>query len=197
VLAAVVPKWVPVFQEIFAGRIHVVTGTSPTLRLRFLYPQPAELGADRLAAAVVAQVEGEWPAIVVSCGTASAFTVLNVRGELCGGAIAPGLQAQLTALLGATAQLPATELRRPRRLPAQSTEEAIRAGVLLNFQGGVREIVTRLSESLRGKTRPRLLLTGGDASHLKGLWEPETKVRPLLVLEGLRIIGTRVFAPTL
>jgi type III pantothenate kinase len=193
VLASVVPKLTPFFRRAFAGRIQVVTGTSPSLQLAFDYPKPTELGADRLAAAVAVHAEGRFPAIIISCGTATAFTVLDARGRLCGGAIAPGLQTQLAALLGLTAQLPATGLQMPRRLPARSTQDAIRAGVLLNFQGGVKEIVARLTKSLGGKSAPRLLLTGGHAHALRGVLGAVAEVRPLLVFEGLRIMGARLF----
>ena len=52
-----------------------------------------------------------------------------------------------------------------------------------------------LAESLPGKTKPHILLTGGDVDALKGVFGPRAVVRPLLVAEGLRIIGARVFAP--
>jgi type III pantothenate kinase len=196
VLALVVPSLVPSFRRAFPGRIHLVTGRSRALQFPFHYPRPSELGADRLAAAVAAHADGVWPVIVISCGTASAFTVLDARGRLCGGAIAPGLKTQLAALLGATAQLPATPLHPPRRLPAKSTREAIRAGVFLSFQGGAKEIVAQLSASLSGVRPPRLLLTGGDAHHLTRTLGPAATLRPLLVLEGLRIMGRRVFTPS-
>jgi type III pantothenate kinase len=157
--------------------------------LRFHYPKPAEIGVDRLAAAVTAHEEGKWAVIVISCGTATAFTVLDAKGRLCGGVIAPGLQTQLAALLGATAQLPETTLRMPRSALARSTQDAIRAGVMLNFQGGVKEIIHRLSEALPGRGRPHILVTGGNASYLD-LDLPFT-LRPLLVFEGLRMIGLR------
>jgi type III pantothenate kinase len=194
VLACVVPKLTPFFRHAFAGRLVVVTGAARSPLLPFAYPRPAELGADRIAAAVAAHADGKWPAIIVSCGTAVAVTVLDARGRLCGGAIAPGLQTQLAALIGAAAQLPATSLHLSPRLPARSTQDAIRTGVLLNFQGGIKEIVTRLAASLPGNAKPRLLLTGGDVHFLKGVLGPRAQVRPLLVAEGLRIIGLRIFA---
>lgn len=195
VLASVVPKITPHFRRVFARRLHVVSGTSPALGLRFDYPKPEEIGADRLAVAVAAHAQSQWPVIIVSCGTATAFTVLDAKGKLCGGVIAPGLQTQLAALLGATAQLPATKLRPPRHYLARSTEEAIRAGVVLNFQGGVKEILARLSKSLPGNKPPHILLTGGNASYLKGILPGPVKLRPLLVFEGLLIIGARLFMP--
>ena len=114
ILSSVVPALVPLFEKIFAPRLHFINWRMNALGLRFDYPNPAELGTDRLAVAVAAHESGKWPVIVVSCGTATAFTVLDAEGRLCGGAIAPGLQTQLTALLGATAQLPETKLTEPR-----------------------------------------------------------------------------------
>jgi type III pantothenate kinase len=166
------------------------------LGLRFDYPRPSELGTDRLAAAVAAHESGNGPVIIVSCGTATAFTVLDAEGRLCGGAIAPGLQTQLAALLGATAQLPATELIQPRSALAKSTQEAIRAGVMLNFQGGAKEIIQQLGETFSGNEKPSLILTGGNAHHLAGSLALPHTVRPLLVFEGLRIMGNRLWDST-
>jgi len=194
VLASVVPKVIPPFRSAFAGRIHVVSGTSPALGLRFDYPRPAEIGADRLAIAVAAQADGPGSAIAIACGTATAFTVLDAKGRLCGGVIAPGLQTQLASLLAATAQLPETKLGPVRRSLARSSQEAIRAGVVLNFQGGAKEILARLLAELPSKPRPRLLLTGGNASLLAPIFGSGVKLRPLLVFEGLRIIGIRAFS---
>jgi type III pantothenate kinase len=193
VLACVVPKLVPAFRRAFAGRLVEVSATLPELGLSFQYPKPAEIGADRLAAAVAAHEAGKGPVIVISCGTATAFTVLDAKGRLCGGVIAPGLQTQLAALLGATAQLPNVTLKLPRSALAKSTQESIRAGVMLNFQGGVKEIIHRLSEALPGHRKPHLILTGGNAPYLtRSLGLPHT-LHPLLIMEGLRIIGNRVW----
>jgi type III pantothenate kinase len=191
VLASVVPKLAPAFRRAFSGRVVEVSATLPELGFCFHYPQPKEIGADRLAAAVAAHEAGSWPAIIVACGTATAFTVLDAKGRLCGGVIAPGLQTQLTALLGATAQLPATTLLQPRTALAKSTQDAIRAGVMLNFQGGVKGIIHQLSAALPGRRKPHIILTGGNARHLAGKLGLPFELRPLLVLEGLLIIASR------
>jgi type III pantothenate kinase len=195
ILSSVVPRLVPVFQRAFANRIENVTGNSRWLNLTFDYPKPTELGADRIAAAVAAHEAGGWPVIIASLGTASAFTVLDAKGRLCGGAIAPGLEAQLAALIGSTAQLPQSRLSTPRTALARSTQEAIRAGVLLSFQGGVKEIVHQLVTALPGPRKPPVLLTGGNARHVVGKLGVPAELRPLLVLEGLRIIGARLGQP--
>lgn len=195
VFASVVPKLTPAFRRSFAGRIEIIRGDLPNHGLLFDYPKPDEIGADRIAAAVAIQAGGAYPAIIVACGTATAFTVLDARGRLCGGAIAPGLQTQLAALIGATAQLPMTKLSHPRSALAKSTQDAIRAGVVLNFQGGVKEIIHALGKTLPGPGKPRLIVTGGNAPLLAKNLDLPFELRPLLVLEGLLIIGSRRYMP--
>jgi type III pantothenate kinase len=195
VLASVVPRWNAAFARAFRGRATIVSGKLPALRPHLAYPRPAELGADRIAAAVATHAAGLFPAIIIACGTATAYTVLDARGRLCGGAIAPGLQAQLDALLGATAQLPATTLKMPPSALAKSTRDAIRSGVLLSFQGGVKETVARLSTSLPRGTKPRVILTGGNAKLAAAALGGKVTLRPLLVLEGLLIIASRLWMP--
>lgn len=195
VIASVVPKLLPAFRRAFGGRLLEVNARQIELGLKFHYPKPAEIGADRLAAAVAAYSWGFFPAIIIACGTATAFTVLDAKGRLYGGAIAPGLQAQLTALIGSTAQLPSTTLRPVRNALGRSTQDAIRAGVMLNFQGGVKEIIQQLTKALPGKRKPHILLTGGNARFLQGVLDEPVTLRPLLVFEGLLMIGSRLFMP--
>ena len=70
----------------------------------------------------------------------------------------------------------------------------MRAGVLLQFQGGVRETVLRLRSEVGASAR--IIVTGGQARHLRrlrGLGRIE--FRPLLVFEGLRIIADSIPEP--
>jgi type III pantothenate kinase len=194
VMACVVPKLLPAFRRTFGQRLLEVSSMMPDgfhMDFGFRYPKPSELGSDRIAAIVAAHGWGMHPAIVVACGTATAFTVLDAKGRLCGGAIAPGLQAQLKALLGATAQLPATDLHMPNTALAKSTRDAIRAGVMLNYRGGVKEILAGLLKTLAARPKPNIILTGGDAHLLVNELGHRVKLRPLLVFEGLRMIGLR------
>jgi len=186
VLASVVPQVTSWFEEGFGKSLSVLT--AETSGLFFTYPNPAQLGADRLAAALAAFHGKLYPCIIVSCGTATAFTALDERGAFCGGAIAPGPQTQIDSLAGAAAQLPAISLAGSHDLPAKSTEEAIRAGVILGFRGGVKEIVAELREKMGGN--PRVILTGGHAEMVRSVIR-DAELRPLLVFEGLRIMGER------
>jgi type III pantothenate kinase len=211
--AEVTPRWLATWTKKHAGRRVIVASVVPRissalrhhfreaifvggalrgLPLAFDYPRPAEIGADRIAAAIGAQ--GCGPAIIVSCGTATAFSVLDERGRFCGGAIAPGVEAQLRALVGATAQLPATTSGPAKRALGRSTGEAIRSGVVIGYQGGVREIVLRLRKELGAPAQ--VIVTGGTAEHLRGMRGlGRMEFRPLLVFEGLRIIADALSEP--
>ena len=89
-------KLTPTFRRAFAGRIEIVTGTIPRAGtcLRLSQTGGNRRGPNRRRRC---RARGGTlaPAIIVSCGTATAFTVLDGTGRLCGGAIAPGLQTQL------------------------------------------------------------------------------------------------------
>jgi len=187
VVASVVPLASAKIRRAFARRARFVTNKS--CGLAFDYPRPAELGADRLAAA--AAVTANAPAIIVACGTATVFSVIDKQGRFCGGSIAPGLGVQLAALVGSTAQLPETSLKPGVFALGRSTQAAIRSGVLLTFQAGVREILRHLQFELGLKCR--VILTGGYARFLRDAQLDDVEVRPLLVLEGLHIIARRLF----
>jgi len=185
VAASVVPAVSKMLSHALPG-ITFVQGKLRGLPLTFAYPKPAEIGADRIAAAIGAGKRG--PAIVIACGTATAFSVLDRRGHFCGGAILPGLNAQILSLARGTAQLPAVTLVAKPRAVGNSTRAAIRAGVLLGWQGGVVEIVARLRREIGASAR--LLITGGEARYLRGVRGlGGAAFRPLLVFEGLRIIA--------
>jgi type III pantothenate kinase len=191
VVASVVPRVTQMLRRTFPKALFV-HGALRGLPLAFDYPKPVEIGADRIAAAIGAK--GRGAAIVVSCGTATAFSAIDKRGRFCGGAIAPGLDVQMESLLGATAQLPATKLGATSSALARSTQDAIRAGVFLGWQGGVREIVLGLRKELG--TPARLIVTGGAAEHLRSLRGlGRMEFRPLLVFEGLRIIADTLSEP--
>jgi type III pantothenate kinase len=191
IVTSVVPKITSLLRRHFPQAVFV-SGRTRGLPLAFDYPRPAEIGADRIAAAVGAKARG--PVIVVNCGTATAFSVLDKEGRFCGGAIAPGMEAQLRTLTGTTAQLPVTTLRPVARALGRSTAAAMRAGVLLQFQGGVRETIQRLRSEVGSSAR--IVVTGGQARYLRnmrGLGRIE--FRPLLVFEGLRIIADSIPEP--
>ncbi len=165
------------------------------LGLEIEYPNPPEIGADRLANAVGAVHLHRAPAIVIDFGTAVTFDVISSRPAYCGGVIAPGLGVMSAYLPSHTALLPAFEPAEPVSAIGKSTLAAMNAGTVIGYRGLIRGIL----EALMRETEPDPLLiaTGGDAALIaRGI--PEIRViDPDITLQGLRIVAGRVFGPAI
>jgi type III pantothenate kinase len=189
VVSSVVPQKDAVIRRA-AGKIPLTfVNAKSALGVGVDYPQPATIGADRLAnAAAVAQLFG-CPSIVVDFGTAVTFDVVSAERCYIGGVIAPGLEAMTSYLYNKTALLPKLSLSEPRRAVGKSTRAAMMSGAIFGYRGLVKEILAQISREAFGGRRPRVIATGGCA-HLIARKLPEIdEVHPHLTLEGLRIIA--------
>ncbi len=193
VLSSVVPRRNAAIRRALGFAPIEVNHLAP-LGIAIDYPQPASIGADRLANAVACAALHGTPAIVVDFGTAVTFDVISESGTYLGGVIAPGLSAMTEYLHSRTALLPRIELREPRRAVGKSTLEAMLAGAVFGYRGLIGEIVRRVSaEAFPGMT-PKIVATGGDAKVIAREVPLFTIVDPALTLQGLRLIGERAFA---
>src|SRR5262249_26339969 len=75
---------------------------------------PPEVGADRLVNAVAAYEQIGGACVVVDFGTGINFDAVSAEGEYLGGAIAPGLEISLSALVERAARIPTIELGEPQ-----------------------------------------------------------------------------------
>lgn len=189
-LCSVVPEKARILNEHLArrGPVHSLSHRSDT-GLVIDYPEPGQIGADRLANAIGVASRHGAPAIVIDFGTAVTFDVVAAGPAYCGGVIAPGLGAMQDYLGRRTALLPKIELEEPRAAIGKSTVEAMQAGAVFGYRGLVREIIARLRAEMSGD--PVVVATGGDAALIaRGL--PEIgAVDPDLTLEGLRLAAVR------
>src|SRR5690606_32151921 len=102
VVASVVPPGLDLWQEAlqrYVERPVWVVTPDLDLGLTIKYHRPYELGADRLVSAFAAAERVGVPAIVVDFGTATTFDVVSRQREYLGGAILPGAQIALDALV--------------------------------------------------------------------------------------------------
>lgn len=192
IVCSVVPEKAAILQVVFESRapLHFLDHESP-LGMAIDYPQPSQIGADRLANAVGVLTRHGAPAVVVDFGTAVTFDVISAQPAYCGGVIAPGLGAMSGYLTRKTALLPAIELEEPASAIGKSTTQAMQAGAVFGYRGLVKEIITQICVELSGK--PVVVATGGDAALIaKGVPEIDA-VDEDITLDGLRQVAARVF----
>ena len=136
-----------------------LTSSTP-MPIRNGYGTPATLGADRLAAAVGAQVlYGRRNMLIVDFGTA--ITVdLVVDGEFRGGNISPGAGARFRALHEYTSSLPLCGATDERAEYGTTTRQAVEQGVMT---GIAHEIEGYMADFGARYENLCTIFTGGDA----------------------------------
>lgn len=138
--------------------IRLVSGKTP-VPIKNNYLTPDTLGTDRLAAVVGANcLKPGWDVLVIDIGTCVTFDFISSEGCYEGGNISLGPTMRLKALHEFTARLPLVERQGFAALLGDSTETAIRSGVV---QGIKYEIEGYVREFLRKYPRLFVYLTGG------------------------------------
>ncbi len=156
------------------------------------YRRPAELGTDRLAAALGAStLHPGKNIVVVDCGTATTVTALGANGRIFGGAILPGLGLWAEALSRGTAQLPLVRSGVPAKALGRSPKEAIASGIHHGHAGAIGLLAERVAREAFGKRSYIVIGTGGNARRLSGE-KLFTRLEPDLILHGLRAFAARI-----
>lgn len=153
--------------------------------ISILYENPKEVGADRIANAVAAYDLYGGPTIIADFGTATTCDAVSANGEYLGGAIAPGIEISMDALVGRAAALRAVELRPPRHVLGKSTVESIQSGAVFGFAAQVDGLCDRIMEELGPCT---VVGTGGLADLIAPLSRRIEHLEPWLTLHGLRLV---------
>ncbi|HEY5977646.1 MAG TPA: type III pantothenate kinase [Solirubrobacterales bacterium] len=149
---------------------------------------PLEVGADRLVNSIAAYDRFGEACIVVDFGTGINIDVVSADGEYLGGAIGPGLEISLTALIDRAARITRIDLEAPETAIGRSSRAAIQSGFVFGFAGMIDGIVRRIEDELGDA---RLIATGGLASVVVPYTETIEEVDDMLTLKGLRLIHAR------
>lgn len=156
-------------------------------------PNPAEVGADRIANAVAAATHYGAPAIVVDFGTATNVDVVDARGCYIGGAIAPGIRISLDALTARAARLASVPLESPRAAIGRDTVSAVQSGTVIGAAGMAEGLVGRIKRELGADgERATVIFTGGLASVVAESTDVYDVVDNQLTLRGICEIWKRM-----
>jgi type III pantothenate kinase len=141
-------------------------------------------GADRICNTVGASVLfPKTPVVVVDFGTATTFDVVDEEGSYCGGAIAPGINLSIEALVNATAQLPRIVVEKPKQVIGTNTVTCMHSGVFWGYVGLIEGIVARIKAEF-GKPM-KVISTGGLAPVFDGSTSVIEQIVPDITARGL------------
>lgn len=183
----------------FATRLSGVIGLHCGIDLRFArcekqafgvttgYKQPRSLGVDRWIAMIGAWNEFRSALCIVDAGTAMTIDVVDRSGQHLGGQIIPGIRMMGESLRNKTNGI--APVTRKSRDPGdglgvfgKNTDDAIAYGALTAACGAIERAAKRVRSA---GMRPKIVLTGGDASRILKQLNSNVIHRPHLVLQGL------------
>ncbi len=156
------------------------------------YSTPETLGFDRIAAAVGASyLKPNSNLLIIDAGTALTIDFVNDKNEYLGGNISPGIEMRFKALNKFTEKLPLIEKSTDLNLIGNSTETAIRNGVI---NGIIYEIEGTIKKFEEDFTKINTFLTGGDTFFFDKLFKNNIFADSNLVLIGLnRILEYNIY----
>jgi type III pantothenate kinase len=193
IISSVVPPLTHIFDDLLHSLIGkdpiIVSSTSP-YGLILQYPNPEEIGTDRLVNAAGAFARYKKGLILVDFGTATTFCTVTPQGEYVGGAIAPGLKSAADSLHLKTAKLPKVDLSVPDRVIGHDTSTSMQSGIMFGYAGLVDAIVNRIQQDIGQSLY--VVATGGLASTISPISTTIHEVRPYLTLEGLVFLYARI-----
>lgn len=151
---------------------------------RWAYPQPENLGKDRIAALIGAhKLMPEKNICVADAGTCLTLDALDISRNHLGGTISPGLNMRLSAMHEKTKNLPLSSEKEAVSSRGNSTLSCLASGAVW---GMVAEIEFQFHQiEKEGFTDPILFLTGGDAEILAHRLKVPNFVRTDLVFQGM------------
>ena len=156
-------------------------------------PDPETVGADRIVNAIAAHARWPHDLIIIDFGTATTFDVVDFQGSYLGGAIAPGINLSLDALVKAAAKLPKIVITEPGpddKIIGKTTQQAMHSGVFWGYVSLIEGMTARIAKEIG---RPvKIIATGGLAPLFDGPTDIFDAVAPDLTLEGLNILYKRI-----
>ena len=197
-VSSVVPSLTPEYRRAVRrlfDRDAFVLSAATLPDLPVLYPDPASVGADRLANALALVETRGAPGIVVDLGTATTLDVITAAGEYAGGVIMPGVVTAANALFLHGARLARVEIARPRHVVGRTTEESLQSGIFYGAVGAVDTLVQAVIEEQGFPKEVPVVATGGLAGSIAAASSTITAVDDALTVTGIRLAWEKAGRP--
>ena len=186
VISSVVPQLSPVLKAAVqltspVPVMQIGPGVKTGLNIRI--DNPAQLGADFVAAAVGAFEKYPLPVIIVDFGTATKISIVDRSRSFIGGSIMPGVRVSLDALSNRAAQLPHISLEPPAPVIATNTIDCMKSGVLLGNASMIDGMIERYEE--KAGPAASIVATGESVDAVAPFCRHKLLVDKTLRLDGL------------
>ena len=186
VISSVVPQLSPVLKAAVqltspVPVMQIGPGVKTGLNIRI--DNPAQLGADFVAAAVGAFEKYPLPVIIVDFGTATKISIVDRSRSFIGGSIMPGVRVSLDALSNRAAQLPHISLEPPAPVIGTNTIDCMKSGVLLGNASMIDGMIERYEE--KAGPAASIVATGESVDVVAPFCRHKLLVDKTLRLDGL------------
>lgn len=190
IISSVVPPIIAALEEMsrhyFGMEPFVVGKDDYSSLLAMNYPNPQEIGADRIVNAVAAIEKHGAPLIIIDFGTATTFCYIDEESSYSGGLITPGVDISVEALYKKASKLPKIELEAPDSVIGTSTVDAMQSGFYYGYITQVDGLVNKIKKQIN--LDPTVIATGGFAELIAKESETIQVVEPYLTVYGLYAI---------
>lgn len=190
IISSVVPPIIAALEEasmLYFGMEPFVVGKDDySSLLKMNYPNPQEIGADRIVNAVAAIEKYGSPLIIIDFGTATTFCCIDEEGSYSGGIITPGVHISVEALYQKASKLPKIEFEAPDHVIGTSTIEAMQSGFYYGYVCQIDGLVYKIKK--QANLDPKVIATGGFSELIAKDSETIDEVDPYLTLNGLYTI---------
>lgn len=152
-------------------------------------PHPEEVGSDLLVMCTYAYDLFKTELFIISIGTATVISHVNINGEFKHCIIAPGYGKVAASLYDNTAKLPELKPKRTTSFLANNTKDAMNVGLYLGYIGSLRYLCAGLKAEL--KVKPKIIACGGYGKDIVSDIKEIEYYDPDMVSSGLNHIYMR------
>ena len=189
IISSVVPPVTNVIMKAvfrIIGKEPLLVGPGIKTGLNITIDNPSQLGSDIVVDNVAVHSMYRGTSIVIDMGTATTISVTDEKGNIRGGAIAPGVGISLEALSCNTAQLQGINLEHPKKVIGTNTVDSMKSGMVYGWASMLDGMIDRFLEELG--TPATVVATGGHAKYIIPYCRRKIIYHENLLLIGLNLV---------